>query len=239
MSSVRARQGFVVRRRPGYPGQRLLIIIGQKEQKGTSGRQGDRSTSSADRWSPTTAVCTVICCTVYVQYGTARRGIRLLLQTATNSCLPDPESRKVDEKIPMHQKLFHVPHHKKTVQAHCRLRIYQANREQRSFAFVIFWQKRLASHLGPCWSHTIAADATDLRMYWMAVWVTHAVVGQPGQRARLSVLFVLFVLCYVALSSPDGITDGTVDSRQLLEKVMPRVDAERAYIIHPTMFLVP
>ena len=54
---------------------------------------------------------------------------------------------------------------------------YQTNREQRSFVFVIFWQKRLASHLGPCWSHTIAADATDLRMYWMAVWVTHAVVG--------------------------------------------------------------
>ena len=38
-----------------------------------------------------------------------------------------------------------------------------------------------------------------------------------------------FVLCYVALSSPDGITDGTVDSRQLLEKVMPRMKLKDAY----------
>lgn len=135
----------------------------------------------------------------YIQCGTAQRGGTRLCCKRPSQLFAGPEVDKLDNPKP--QSCFHV-HHKPS--KHIAASGYQANRGSAD-RLRNLWQ-RLASHWAMLVTHTIAADATDLReeRRWCPVALlppTYLLYGLPtlwSARSE-SAVDVLSVLCYVAL----------------------------------------
>lgn len=126
----------------------------------------------------------------YIQCGTAQSGGTRLCCKRPSQLFAGPEVDKLDNPKP--QSCFHV-HHKPS--KHIAASGYQANRGSAD-RLRNLWQ-RLASHWAMLVTHTIAADATDLReeRRWCPVALLPCCLrrtccmgyprcGQRGQRAR-------------------------------------------------------